>query len=131
MLSLVANSVALQLFTEVPLGTIFSPTLVHWMDTIYATTFVQNFMTTSLIAYRIWRQDRASAIAGLRSQGSGTLSLIPIIRILVESAALYMRQVIILIVLYARKHNAQFIVQETLVPTIGELPTYEILDIKE
>ncbi len=99
------------------------------MNTIYATAFVQNFMTTSLIAYRIWRQDRASAIAGVHSQGSGTSSLIPIVRILVESAALYMMQLIILIILYARNHNAQFIIQESLVPTIGELPTCEILDI--
>ncbi|KAF9030979.1 hypothetical protein BDZ89DRAFT_949212 [Hymenopellis radicata] len=117
--SIIANSIALQLFTEVPLGTIFSPTLVHWMNTIYGTAFVQNFMTTSLIAYRIWRQDRASAIAGVHSQGSGTSSLIPIVRIIVESAALYMMQLIILIILYARNHNAQFIIQESLVPTIG------------
>ena len=109
---------ALHLFTRVPYGTIFGPELIHWMNTIYSLAFVQNSITTGLIAYRIWRQDRRSVAAGI-STGSKT-SLIPVVRIVVESAAIYLLELLVLIVLYALKHNAQFILQEAVVPTVGE-----------
>lgn len=88
------------------------------METIYALAIVQNTWTTGLIAWRIWRQERASAGIGLRSATSRS-SLIPIIRIVIESAAIYVLELIILIILYALNHNAQFILQEALVPTVG------------
>uniref|UniRef100_A0A0W0F1M6 Uncharacterized protein n=1 Tax=Moniliophthora roreri TaxID=221103 RepID=A0A0W0F1M6_MONRR len=116
--SIVSNSVALHLFTQVPLGTIFSPTLLAWMNTIYATAFAQNALTTGLIAYRIWRQEMSSRAAGLRG-GSSESSLLPAVRIMVESAALYMALLLCLIVLYAQGHNGQFVMQEASVPAIG------------
>ncbi|KAF8993548.1 hypothetical protein BDQ17DRAFT_1451628 [Cyathus striatus] len=117
-MSIVANSVALHLFTKVPLGTIFSPTLVHWMNTIYALAFVQNTITTGLIAYKIWDQDRRSTSMGVRSRGRES-SLVPIIRIIVESASIYLVELLILIVLYSMGHNGQFVMQEAVVPTVG------------
>ncbi|KAF9270694.1 hypothetical protein L218DRAFT_849536 [Marasmius fiardii PR-910] len=116
--SIVSNSVALYLFTKVPLGTIFGPSLVSWMRTIYATAFAQNALTTSLIAYRIWRQEMKSRRAGIRGQGSSS-SLLPAMRIIVDSAALYMALLICLIVLYVINHNGQFVMQEASVPAIG------------
>ena len=89
------------------------------MNTIYSLAFVQNSITTSLIAYRIWSQDRRSVAAGISSGGSKS-SLIPVIRIVVESAAIYLLELLVLIILYALKHNAQFILQEAVVPTVGE-----------
>ena len=88
------------------------------METIYALALVQNTWTTGLIAWRIWRQERASAVIGLHSTTSQS-SLIPIVRIVIESAALYVLELIILIILYALNHNAQFVLQEALVPTVG------------
>ncbi|KAJ2918809.1 hypothetical protein MD484_g1612, partial [Candolleomyces efflorescens] len=116
-MSIVANAVALHLFTRVPYGTIFGPELVHWMNTIYSLAFAQNSITTGLIAYKIWRQDRRSVAAGITS-GEKT-SLIPVVRIVVESAAIYLLELLVLIILYALKHNAQFILQEAVVPTVG------------
>jgi hypothetical protein len=106
---------ALHEFSQLGLGSIFSPSLVHWMDTIYALAFVQNTMTTGLIAYRIWQQDR-------RSQGlvPSSLSLIVLIRIIVESALVYVLNVLILIILYALNSNGQFVAQEAIVPVCGE-----------
>ncbi|KAG7099697.1 hypothetical protein E1B28_001517 [Marasmius oreades] len=118
--SIVSNSVALHLFTQVPLGTIFGPSLVAWMRTIYATAFAQNALTTGLIAYRIWRQEMNSRRAGLRSKESSSDSLLPAIRIIVDSAALYMALLLCLIVLYAINHNGQFVMQEASVPAIGK-----------
>ncbi|KIM81512.1 hypothetical protein PILCRDRAFT_821298 [Piloderma croceum F 1598] len=105
---------ALHEFSRLGLGSIFSPSLVHWMDTIYALAFVQNTMTTGMIAYRIWQQDR-------KSQGlvSSSLSLIVTIRIIVESALVYVLNVLILIILYALNSNGQFIAQEAIVPVCG------------
>ncbi|KAK1234860.1 hypothetical protein PQX77_001954 [Marasmius sp. AFHP31] len=111
-------SITLYLFTKVPLGTIFGPALVHWMNTIYATAFAQNALTTGLIAYRIWKQEKASRRAGIRSQGSQS-SLIPVARIVVESAAAYMALLLCLIVLYALDHNGQFVMQEASPPAVG------------
>lgn len=119
----VTNSVALHLFTEVRLGTLFSPALVRWMDSIYAIALTQNTMTTGLIAYRIWRQDRASLEIGLRTAGSKSKSsLVPIVRIIIESAAIYVLTAIIIIILYARNNNFQYVIQEAIVPIIGGSP---------
>ncbi|KAF9270697.1 hypothetical protein L218DRAFT_51479 [Marasmius fiardii PR-910] len=116
--SIISNCVALYMFTKVPLGTIFGPALVHWMNTIYATAFAQNGLTSSLIAYRIWKQEKNAWRAGIRAQGSGS-SLIPVARIVVESAAGYMALLLCLIVLYALNHNGQFVMQEASPPAVG------------
>jgi uncharacterized iron-regulated membrane protein len=113
-----ASAVALYIFTQVPYGTIFGPEVVHWMNTIYALAFAQNSITTGLIAYKIWHQHRSSVAAGMTS-GRKT-SLISVVRIVVESAAIYLFLLLVLIILYALKHNAQFILQEASVPTVGE-----------
>lgn len=101
------------------MGTIFSPTLVHWMNTLYSVALVQNIFTTSLIAFRIYQQERASSALGIRSLARAS-SLTPIIRIIVESAMGYTAILIVLIVLYARDNNGQYIMQESSVPAVGE-----------
>ena len=82
-------------------------------------------MTTGLIAYRIWVQDR-------KSQGvvSSSLHLITLIRIIVESASIYVLNVLILIILYALNSNGQFVAQEAIVPVCGKFSSsvnYEIM----
>ncbi|KAF8524145.1 hypothetical protein BU17DRAFT_85252 [Hysterangium stoloniferum] len=117
-MSIVTNSVALHLFTEVRLGTLFSPSLVAWMNSIYSIALAQNTITTALIAYRLWRQESESAKAGLRDD-SPKSSLRPIIRIVIESAVIYVLTAIVIIILYARGNNFQFVIQEAIVPIIG------------
>jgi hypothetical protein len=116
----VSNSVALHLFTLVPLGTIFSPTLVHWMNTLYSVALVQNVFTTTLIAFRIYSQERASMVAGIRGPFNGSNSLMPIVRIIVESAMGYTAILVVLITLYALNNNGQYIMQEMSVPSVGK-----------
>lgn len=88
------------------------------MDAIYPLAFVQNVVTTSLIALRILQQHRASLASGFLTAGS-RISLLYVVRVIVESAALYTVQLLVLIVLYALKHPAQLIVQGAIVPTTG------------
>ena len=48
------------------------------------------------------------------------MSLAPLIRITVESASIYVLNVLILIILYAVESNGQYVAQEALVPVCGE-----------
>lgn len=109
----VSNSIALSRFGS---GGYFSPAIKAWVDVIYAGAFVQNTLTTCLIAYRIWRHDRQTS--GFIGKGA---NLMPIARIVVESALLYLLEVLALMILYALNNNGQFIVQEMFVPTVGTL----------
>ncbi|KAK7058533.1 hypothetical protein VNI00_002169 [Paramarasmius palmivorus] len=60
----------------------------------------------------------SSRAAGLRG-GSSESSLLPAVRIIVESAALYLALLLCLIVLYAQGNNGQFVMQEATVPAVG------------
>ncbi|KIM79209.1 hypothetical protein PILCRDRAFT_10620 [Piloderma croceum F 1598] len=113
-MGLAANFVVLHQFAQLSLGSIFSPSLVHWMDTIYALAFAQNAMTTGLIVYRIWRQDRQSKVLL-----SSSFRLIVIVRIIVESASIYLLNILIVIIFYAFNSNGQYIAEEAIVPVCG------------
>ncbi|KAF9465428.1 hypothetical protein BDZ94DRAFT_1253773 [Collybia nuda] len=92
--------------------------LIPWMNTIYPINFIQNTFTTGLIVFKILHQHRISTAAGARISGSH-LKLTHILRIVVESAMVYTIELLIAIILYFRQHNAQFILQYAMVPTIG------------
>ncbi|KAF7795068.1 hypothetical protein EIP86_006212 [Pleurotus ostreatoroseus] len=95
-------------------ASIFDPRLLHWITAFYAVSFVQSFLTTSLMAYRIWQADRRSA-KFRASEGS----LLPVLRILVESAALQLVVEFVLLVLYAANENAQYILLELVTPLVA------------
>ncbi|KAF9465426.1 hypothetical protein BDZ94DRAFT_342384 [Collybia nuda] len=92
--------------------------LIVWMDAVYPVAFFQNILTTGLIVFKILHQHYISTAAGVRSAGS-RLKLIHIVRILVESAVIYTTQLFITIILYFQRHNALYIMQYAMVPTIG------------
>ncbi|KAF8890965.1 hypothetical protein BD779DRAFT_1438076 [Infundibulicybe gibba] len=118
LMSIASNTIALYQFTQVPFGTFFGPSLVHWINIIYALAFVQNSITTGLIAWKIWHQERHFVALGMRSLNPRA-SLFPILRIIVESASIYLLELLVLIILYALKHNGQFVLEEAVVPTVG------------
>lgn len=86
---------------------------------IYPLSFVQNLMTTGLIILKIFLQHRASKKAGVVNLGS-TLSLIRVVRVVIESAAIYTIQLLALIILYFRNDNGQYILQVAISPSIGK-----------
>lgn len=112
------NSYVLYWFTH-PTSNIDFKTLLPVLNSIYPMALVQNILTTSLLSFKIWRQHRASVAAGVDSGGSA-LSLIHVLRIVVESAMVYTLQIFVLIILYFRQNNVQFIFQAATVPSIGE-----------
>jgi hypothetical protein len=84
----------------------------------YPLSFVQNFMTTSLIILRILLQHQSSKKAGVMDMGS-KLGLMRIARIVIESAAIYTVQILVLTILYFLNNTFQFVVQSAIVPSIG------------
>ena len=84
--------------------------------TVYPMNFVQNTLTTGLIAFKIWRQHRQSVAAGVRPFGS---SLIGVMRVVIESALLYTLELLFLIILSCRESYGQFVVRAAAVPSIG------------
>lgn len=85
---------------------------------IYPLALVQNVMTTSLIIFKILLQHRTSKQAGVVDVSS-KLGLMRIVRIVVESAAVYTVQILILVILSIRRDNFQYVVQSAVTPSIG------------
>ena len=68
------------------------------------------------MAYKIWKTDRRTA--SYRANTGSRSNLLPVVRILVESASLQMFVEIILLGLYAADINAQYILLETVTPIV-------------
>ena len=79
-------------------------------------------MTTGLMAYKIWKTDRRSA--SYRATAGSRTSLLPVMRILIESASLQMFVEVILLSLYAADYNAQYILLEIVTPLVVRTFTY-------
>ncbi|PFH51573.1 hypothetical protein AMATHDRAFT_142104, partial [Amanita thiersii Skay4041] len=88
------------------------------LDSVFPLAFIQNILTTGLIAFKIWYTHRESNASGAHLAGS-RVNLITIMRILVESAMLYTIQLFVCLILYPMKHNALFVVEAAAVPSIG------------
>ncbi|PPQ89182.1 hypothetical protein CVT25_001150 [Psilocybe cyanescens] len=97
----------------------FSPKLMlSLLNAVYPLALTQNILTTGLIAFKIWLQHRTSSAFGVVDHGS-RLSLMRILVIVVESAMIYTLQLFILIILYFKQDNVQFIVRSAIVPSVG------------
>ncbi|KAJ7034858.1 hypothetical protein C8F04DRAFT_1100320 [Mycena alexandri] len=93
-----------------PNASIFNPRLLKFITLLYAIAVAQNIITTGLMSWRLWQGEHR--LKGQRLSGS----LMPILRILIESAALYLLVEILLLATYAVNYNVQYIVLETVTP---------------
>ncbi|KAF7367306.1 hypothetical protein MSAN_00792700 [Mycena sanguinolenta] len=113
--SAVSGYMTCAIFAKIhPDSTVFNSALDAWIKTFFAIAVAQNVITTTLMAWRIADAEKQSS--AYRTSKS---NLIPILRILVESAALYLTAEIILLILYVANSNAQYIVLEAITPIIG------------
>ena len=96
-----------------PTATVFNPVLTQWIKTFYAVAVVQSTLTTGFMAYRIWATDRRTS--GYRTAAS---HLMPVVRILVESASLLLFVEVLLLALYLANYNAQYILLEIVTPLV-------------
>ncbi|KAJ6544707.1 hypothetical protein B0H10DRAFT_2133542 [Mycena sp. CBHHK59/15] len=93
-----------------------------WVDSMIALTLSMNILTTSLIVFRIWRVDKQTS--GMMATASTARSrrvtrLKSIMRILVDSAALYTVSVIIFVATYIAGSNANYGTSDNVVQIIG------------
>ncbi|CAL1701652.1 unnamed protein product [Somion occarium] len=100
--------------SQVAGSTVFDPRLARWITIFYAVAVVQSAMTTGLMAYRIWHTDRRSS-----AYRTASGNLMPILRILIESASLQFIVEAILLALYCANYNAQYILLEIVTPLVG------------
>ncbi|TFK20023.1 hypothetical protein FA15DRAFT_722304 [Coprinopsis marcescibilis] len=99
---------------EIPVN---SGYMLHTFRATFPLQFVQNLLTTGLISWRLWIQHRRSQRAGVMFTGG--VSLLTIVRIVVESALIYTLEMLVMMVLFFIGHPAQIIFQHALVPTTG------------
>jgi hypothetical protein len=84
----------------------------------YPINLAQNVLTTSLIIWKILKQFRLSSSTGLVNMNR--ISLITVMRIMVESALIYTVDLIVLIILYFMNSPVQYVFQAAIMPSIGE-----------
>ncbi|KAJ7172187.1 hypothetical protein C8R46DRAFT_140201 [Mycena filopes] len=112
--STVSGYTTCALFAKVdPTASVFDPSLTRWITTFYSLAVAQNIITTSLMAIRIWERERKSAHYRLQNS-----NFMPILRILIESASLYLFIEILLLAFYSVDYNAQYILLEIITPTV-------------
>ncbi|TFK18278.1 hypothetical protein FA15DRAFT_675398 [Coprinopsis marcescibilis] len=114
-LSFIINTTALVYFknpANVPMH-IMKP----FFNLIYPVNIAQSCITTGLIAFKLWSQHRATRRAGL--QISVGVNLVTVIRIIVESAAIFTVQQIILMGFFYAGHSGHLFLHGTLMPCIG------------
>ncbi|KAF7357225.1 Vacuolar triacylglycerol lipase [Mycena sanguinolenta] len=113
--SAVAGCMITVLFTDIGSNSsIFDPRLTIWITVFYSIAVAQNVITTGLMSLRLWQRERESSRFRM---GRGVL--VPVLRILIGPAALYLFAEISLLSLYAIEHNSQYIMLEAMTPVIG------------
>ncbi|KAJ7747022.1 hypothetical protein B0H16DRAFT_1888932 [Mycena metata] len=92
----------------------FDTTLSTWITLSFSVAVVQNIITTTLMALRLWLTERKSTRFRMDSG-----AFLPVIRILVESAALYLFLEILLLAFSSLNYNVQYILLDAMTPVIG------------
>jgi hypothetical protein len=109
----VSGCVGTALLAHEPVGAnIFAPNLINWIVTFYAVAVVQNGLTTGLITYKIWKTARKSS-----DYIVGPNYLTSLLRIMIESAALYFAIELALFCVGISKSDVLTIVQD-IIPSI-------------
>jgi hypothetical protein len=114
-------------FSQVhPGDNVFASNIAEWGTALFSLSLATNIIVTSLIAGRIWWLSRnIRTYLGQRHQAKYYKA----IGIIIESGAIYAISLLILLVLYTSKTNAQYIVYDALSQIMGIVPTLIIVRI--
>ncbi|KAI0773174.1 hypothetical protein BD413DRAFT_472762 [Trametes elegans] len=108
-----AGGMAWALAITPPIGhDIFESLTSHWIAGNWSMTLITNLAATAVLAFRIWQVTRNSA----QYKSGGRLS--PILRVIVESGALYSMTVTTALVLFLLHSNGVYVVLDMLSPII-------------
>jgi hypothetical protein len=86
--------------------------ILPWLNSSYPMMFVQNFVVTTLIAFKMWQNHKEEITSDLKTSSGFTLFN----RIFWDSAALYTLHSLLLIPLYFESQNGQFVLQAGILP---------------
>ncbi|RDB30968.1 hypothetical protein Hypma_000128 [Hypsizygus marmoreus] len=121
--SAVSGYIVVALLYHTQPTSIFNPNLVGWICSFYAVAIVQNTLTTGLMMYRLWATAKSAA-----NYRVGRGHFIPIMRILMESAVLYLVFEVVILAVYVSNSNAQSIIHDSIPPIIGM--TFSLITIR-
>ncbi|KAJ8516959.1 hypothetical protein ONZ45_g5779 [Pleurotus djamor] len=96
-----------------PKVSLFDLRLHNWVLSFYAIAVTQNIITTGLMAYRLWKTSHEAS-----QYRASENRLLPILRIIVESAALQLLIEVLLLVIYTQGLDAQYILLEMVSPVV-------------
>ena len=99
---------------------VLDQTVHYGLNVFFTLTFVVSAVTTSLIAWRIWKTEQASAAYRTDDKHS----LMPVFRILVESAALQAMGEAFLLILCLAGFGALYLELEAMTHIVVRLRTY-------
>ncbi|TEB20694.1 hypothetical protein FA13DRAFT_1800686 [Coprinellus micaceus] len=95
---------------------LFKPVMVFLRLCYPPPSLLQNIITTGLMSYKIWKQDRLSRASGVRGQsGGGRISLSTVNHIIWESGSVYTVIILISSVAYQTLHRSYQIIQAAMV----------------
>lgn len=94
-------------------GAIFNQQVGVWITANYSMTLATNLIATGLLAYRIWRVKRDSS----RFLNSSALS--PLLRVVIESGAIYSMSVTAALITFVTKSNGVYVLLDMLSPIIS------------
>ncbi|KAJ8496890.1 hypothetical protein ONZ45_g12283 [Pleurotus djamor] len=93
-----------------------NPTADPLIQAVLSIAVVLNVITTGLMAYRIWKTSEKTAKYKLESK---LLPRVPILRIIVESAAVQLILEVFLLALFSAGVNEQYLVLEMVTPVVA------------
>ncbi|KAF9225033.1 hypothetical protein BS17DRAFT_702042 [Gyrodon lividus] len=99
----------------VPGENVFTDALSVRVKTFYAITLTMNVICTTLIAFKIWKIQRAVAPFAKGSE----YDLSRVVAMIVESGSVYSALLVVMITTYTNNSPAMFIVLNTMSPIIG------------
>ncbi|KAF5366583.1 hypothetical protein D9758_008937 [Tetrapyrgos nigripes] len=112
--------------TVTPGEDVFVSAIADWGTALFSISLSTNITVTSLIAGRIWWVSRqTSQVLGAKHSRKYSQAL----EIVIESGAIFAVTQLILLVLYVLRHNAQYIVFDSMAQIMGIVPTLIIVRI--
>jgi len=94
-------------------GDVFFVNTGRWITANYSMTLATNLTATSLLAYRIWSVKRHS------SKYFGSSRLSPVLRVVIESGALYSVTITAALITFVSKSNAVYVILDMISPIIS------------
>lgn len=94
---------------------IFAQELATWILGFFISTIAANVLSSGLLAYRIWAIERNTSTIRTSTKGI----MMPIVRVLVDAAALYSVTLVTALICFVCSNNGEFVMVDLVVPIIS------------